>query len=100
MKHPRVRASRTACGPAAVALLIAVSGVAVAQPAANSAPPATVTAPAVTPPHAMPGAVRVSPHARAARERALAKAESAPAGSVRVSPFTSNRKPHKPAAAH
>ena len=66
----------------------AVAGTPNPKQAAKAAPAA------VSPEH-------ISPHARAARARALARAESAPpSAGVRVSPYTTQRKPHKPAAAH
>ncbi len=40
---------------------------------------------------------KVSPHVRAARARALARAEMPPQN-PRVSPYGASRKPHKPAA--
>jgi hypothetical protein len=40
---------------------------------------------------------KVSPHVRAARARALARAEL-PQQNPRVSPYGASRKPHKPAA--
>jgi hypothetical protein len=99
MKHPGLPPRRAGWAAAAIALLLAVSTAPAVQAAA--APTAAATAPAGAAPPANPAnAHPTSPHARAARQRALAKAEAAPATGIRVSPFTTKRKPQKPTAAH
>jgi hypothetical protein len=90
---------RASWAPAAIALLLAVSTAGVAQ-AAAAVPATSAKTPAAAKQPANPVTVqRISPHARAARQRALAKADAAPSG-IRVSPYTTARKPQKPTAAH
>jgi hypothetical protein len=90
MKPLRARVRWDGWRPAALVLLLAVSGTPVARAAADAAPAAA--------PPAKPDSAPMSPHARAARERALAQAGAAAPG-IRVSPYTNRRKPHKPPAA-
>ncbi|MBS0375935.1 MAG: hypothetical protein JSR73_15255 [Proteobacteria bacterium] len=79
--------------PAIAALLL---GVAASAPAAAATPAsATPKTHAAKAPVASP----VSPHARAARQRALARAE-AQGSPMMVSPYGATRKPHKPVQPH
>lgn len=91
-----LEASRRAAWRASAAMLLSlVLGASVAQPAPADGPAAGKTnALVAAPPPAAPGNVPVSPHARAARQRAAAQAEAGPSN-IRVSPFTARRKPHK-----
>jgi hypothetical protein len=75
-------------------LLSLVLGTSVAQPAPGDDVAAGKTNALVAAPRpAAPASVPISPHARAARQRAAAQAEAGPSG-LRVSPFTARRKPH------
>jgi hypothetical protein len=80
-------------------LLSLVLGASVAQPAPADGLAAGKTngSVAAAPPGA-PAGVHISPHARAARERAAAQAAAGPSA-IRVSPFTAKRKPHNVAGA-
>jgi len=99
MKPPHLQMLSASWGPAAVALLLAVSTAPVAA-AAAAVPAANAKAAAAAKQPAAPATEqRISPHVRAARQRALAKADAAPSG-IRVSPYTTARKPQKPTAAH
>jgi hypothetical protein len=95
MKRSLSQTRRAVLRPAAIALLLVMAALPVVQ-AATDATPATESKAAVaaTPP-ARPASAPVSPHARAAQQRALAQADSAAQG-IRVSPYTDRRKPHKP----
>jgi hypothetical protein len=79
----------------AAMVLSLVLGTSIAQ----TAPPdglaaGNTNASVAAPPPGAPTTVHVSPHARAARQRAAAaQAEAAPNG-IRVSAFTARRKPH------
>jgi uncharacterized cupredoxin-like copper-binding protein len=78
----------------AAMLLSLVLGTSVAQPApADGVAAGKTNALLAAPPSVAPASVPMSPHARAARQRAAAQAEAGPSG-IRVSPFTARRKPH------
>jgi hypothetical protein len=86
----------TASRAFAAMVLSLVLGTSIAQ----TAPPdglaaGNTNASVAAPPPGAPTTVHVSPHARAARQRAAAaaQAEAAPTG-IRVSAFTARRKPH------
>ena len=96
MKHPRQQASRAGWVPAAISLLLTVSGTPVVQAAEDAAPVVAAKPSVAASPPARPASAPMSPHARAARQRALAQADTAASG-IRVSPLTDRRKPHKPA---
>ena len=75
-------------------LLAFVLGTSVAQPAPADGPAGGKTNTLVTAaPPAAPASVPVSPHARAARQRAAAQAQAGASG-IHVSQFTIRRKPH------
>lgn len=88
--------SRRTPGRAFAAMLLSlVLGTSVAQSAQSDGLAAGKTnALVAAAPPAAPASVPMSPHARAARQRAAAQAEAGPSG-IRVSPFTARRKPHK-----
>lgn len=80
-------------------LLSLALGSSVAQPApADGLAAAKTNASVAAAPPAVPASGHMSPHARAARQRAAARAEAAASG-IRVSPFTARRKPHNLAGA-
>ena len=100
MKHFRPRAGRpgwraTTC---TLALLLAISLAPAAQGASDATQLAAADAPAAATPPSSPASMPISPHARAARQRALAQPDAAASG-IRVSPLTDRRKPHKPLSA-
>ena len=85
--------SHRTVGRAFAAMLLSfLLGTSVAQPAPADGVPAGKMNPVVAAPRPA-ASVPVSPHARAARQRAAVQAEAAASG-IRVSPFTATRKPH------
>jgi len=90
-----LEASHRTTGRAFVAMLLSlVLGTSVAQPApADGLAAGKTNASVAASPPAPPASAPVSPHARAARQRAAAQAEAGPSG-TRYSPFTDRRKPH------
>lgn len=93
----KLGASRGTGGCAFAAMLLSLLlGVAHAAPAADLASGNTDASVAVPPP-SVPPTVRVSPHARAAQQRAAAQAagqaQTGQSG-ARASAFSTNRKPH------
>jgi hypothetical protein len=86
---------RTARPAFAALLLSLVLGTSLAQAApADGVAAGKANAVVATPP-AAPASAHISPHARAARERAAAAQAEAAASGIRVSAFTARRKPHK-----
>ena len=100
MTYFRPQASRVGGRPPActLVLLLAISSAPAAQGATDATPAAAPAASAAAMQPASPASMPISPHARAARERALAQPDAAASG-IRVSPFTDRRKPHKPLSA-
>jgi len=91
---------RTARGALATALLLVLAAMPEADAAASATPTATAPAPAGKRPAAQgspAAASHASPYVRAARQRALARAEAQRAP-TRVSPFGTAPKPHRPVA--
>jgi hypothetical protein len=85
---------RTAGRAFAAMLLSLVLGTSVAQAAPADGVAAGKANVVVAAPPAAPASARISPHARAARERAAAAQAEAAASGIRVSAFTARRKPH------
>lgn len=88
---------RTGAFAAMLVPLVLGTSFALAAPAGGAAAGKTTNASVAAVSPAAPASSRVSPHARAARQRAAAQAaaqaEAGPSG-VRVSAFTMRRKPH------
>ena len=90
-----LKASHRTTGHAFAAMLLSLFlGTSFAQTApADGLQAGKTNAPVAAPSPAAPAGVHISPHARAARQRAAAQAEAGPSG-IRVSAFTTRRKPH------